>query len=99
MVCFASVIDIDPSECLPMMRKLLTELFGPSTAFAPGDSVEPMQGGQLMVVKSTSVDPNTHEKIVLCSSFDPVMAVSILKSFKERDLKLIDWYRRESKPS
>jgi hypothetical protein len=96
MVRSACTSDIHPSEYFPaMMRKLLTELFGPSTAFAPGDSVEPLQGGQLMVVKSTSVDSHTNEKIVLCSSFDPVLAASVVKLFKENDLKPIDWYQRD----
>jgi hypothetical protein len=82
-----------------VMRKFLSDLFGPSAAFAPGDSVEPLQGGELMVVKNTRINPHTREKIVLCTSFDPVSAVSVTKSFKESDLKLIDWYRRDHKPS
>jgi hypothetical protein len=76
------------------MRKLLLELFGPSSAFTAGDSVEPLQGGELMVVKSIGLDPHTGEKIVHCSSFQPATATSVTKAFKETDLKLIDWYKK-----
>ncbi len=81
------------------MRKLLFDLFGPSFLFAPGDSVEPVEGGQLMVVKRTGRDRQTGEKIVLCSAFDPHASASVTKSFRENELKLIDWYEARKRTS
>jgi uncharacterized protein YodC (DUF2158 family) len=75
------------------VRKILFELFGPTSKFSVGDSVELVQGSLLMVVIDIVPDSDTYEPLVHCEWSESEK--NFRKFFSEKDLKLIDWYHPE----
>ncbi len=71
------------------IRKILFKLFGPTSKFNVGDSVELMQGGHLMVVIDIVPEPDMEEPLVHCEWCESEKTIK--KLFSEKDLKLIDW--------
>lgn len=78
---------------LNRMRKLLFSLFGPSAKFEIGDSVELLEGGQLMVVTKISKEPGAEYPCIHCQWTDSGTNEIRTKIFSERELQIIDWYR------
>lgn len=74
-------------------RKLLLQLFGPTSKFQVGDSVEIKQGGQLMVIVAIIPNNETTGPVIQCRYFNPLTKEIEVRFFNEGDLKPINWYK------
>lgn len=77
------------------IRKFIFGLFGPSVKFEVGDSVELLEGGQLMVVTKISTETGMREPCIHCQWTDSETKETRIKFFSESELKLIDWYNNK----
>lgn len=77
------------------VRNLLDEVFGPSSKFKMGDSVELLQGGELMVVIEIIPAREGKEPLIRCQWIDARTKCTRKELFPEGEIKLIDWYKAQ----
>jgi len=75
------------------IRKLLDQVFGPSSKFKVGDSVEILRGGELMVVVEVLATRESKGPRMLCQWVDSKTKRPMKELFSEDEIKLIDWYK------
>ena len=74
------------------MRKLLFTLFGPTSKFNIGDTVQPIHSDQLMVVIEIIKERDLEVPIVQCQWYDAKSKSDRKDLFSEKDLIPFDWY-------
>lgn len=77
------------------VRRLLLDLFGPTSRFEIGQGVQRIDGDELMVVIEIVNRPGLDEPHIRCQWFDSQEKVSKKQFFSENELKVFDWYRHE----
>ena len=76
-----------------MIKNWLLSVFGPSSRFNVGDSVQPIHGEQeLMVVVEIKKEQNAQEPLVRCQWYDSDEKKNKVVVFPENQLEPFDWY-------
>lgn len=77
-----------------MLKQLLQSVFGPSSKFVAGDTVQPAQGErELMVVAKVVLKQGAPEPQLLCRWVDSATNEKREQLFRESDLTPFDWSR------
>lgn len=77
-----------------MIKQWLLSVFGPESRFNVGDSVQPVNGDdELMVVKKIIRKWETKEPLILCQGYDEEKKKRKEALYPEKELKPFDWYR------
>lgn len=77
-----------------MLRQILLSVFGPSSKFVEGDSVQPVAGErELMVVKRVILDRKSAEAYLLCRWTDSTTNKYREHLFAESEVEAFDWNR------
>lgn len=73
-----------------LIRRFLTNLFGPNSKFNIGEGVELKEGNQIMVIVKITSGP-TMEPVIHCECVEAGANTKVVKTFNESDLRPIDW--------
>lgn len=76
-----------------MIKNWLMSVFGPTSRYHIGDSVQTIHGDQeLMVVVGIKTERNSKESIIQCQLFDSTEKRNKEVVFSENELEPFDWY-------
>jgi uncharacterized protein YodC (DUF2158 family) len=65
----------------------------PDTKYKPGDQVQLLEGGPIMIVEWVKSSPAFKTSILCCKWFDPKTQQTCMHVFTDDQVKQFDWYQ------